>query len=131
MKTLKDLMKKADTIFSEYVRYRDASEFGMVKCCTCGKEYHWNELDCGHYLSRRKLIVRFSEFNTGPQCKICNNDQSTAGEQLKFLYYLESKYGVKTIDLMDEVSNQTVINSRVFIEENIELYKTKLKQLKS
>ena len=36
----KGLIKKLDTIFSEYIRKKNADKRGFVTCITSGKNYH-------------------------------------------------------------------------------------------
>lgn len=68
-------MKRADTVFSKYIRQRYADENGMVSCITCGKVKHWKEVDCGHYVSRAKQSTRYDTRNSHAQCKGCNQWQ--------------------------------------------------------
>ena len=35
------LVKKADAIFSQFIRQRNADENGVTECFTCGKKDHW------------------------------------------------------------------------------------------
>ena len=39
--TRSKLVAKADKVFSEYIRTRNADERGYVPCFTCGKVDHW------------------------------------------------------------------------------------------
>lgn len=89
---------RLDKKFSKKVRMRDADENGNVQCCTCGKWFHWKQVDCGHFQSRRHLSVRWEEKNTGPQCKSCN--MFNQGVQYKFGKYLDKRWGEGTADLM-------------------------------
>ena len=41
----KTIVKKLDTIFSKYVRLKDADFKGNCICVTCGKSYYWNTLN--------------------------------------------------------------------------------------
>ena len=53
------LIKKLDTIFSKYIRQRDAKK-EIATCFTCGKKAHWKKLQNGHFQSRR-----FEQFTFG------------------------------------------------------------------
>ena len=49
----KNLIKKLDNVFSQYIRRRFAVN-GVTKCVTCGKEDFWKggEMQAGHFISR-------------------------------------------------------------------------------
>lgn len=102
--TLKGLVKKLDSVFSQYIRLRDAHEwheanptspFGYVACCTCGGVRHWKEVDCGHYYGRRSMNTRFEERNAHAQCKGCNCDE---GRKAEYTLFLQKKYGPEIIE---------------------------------
>lgn len=126
MKPLSQLIRKADKVFSEYVRRRDA-ENDMVSCCTCGSVKHWKEMHCGHFQSRRHKAIRWEEKNTNSQCSGCNTFRN--GEQFKFARYLDSRYGEGTAEEMERRRNDKA-PGRLEIEEIIKKYSEKLKDLK-
>jgi len=70
--TLSELIKEADTLFSLYLRKSNADKNGEVKCYTCGIKKRWQEIQCGHYISRSCLYLRYDIRNTKPQCEYCN-----------------------------------------------------------
>ena len=78
----KSLIKKLDTVFSEYIRRRTADHKGIVECFTCGKKDHWKKMQCGHFQSRKHYSTRWNEDNCQVQCVGCN--MFKAGEQYKF-----------------------------------------------
>ncbi len=41
-KTIRQLIKIADRLFSQYTRLMYATGVGYCTCVTCGKPYHWN-----------------------------------------------------------------------------------------
>mgnify|MGYP003665460414 CR=1 FL=1 len=65
------LIKKLDTVFSQYIRQRDA-ENEIATCFTCGKKAHWKKLQNGHFQSRRFYATRWDEMNCQVQCAGCN-----------------------------------------------------------
>lgn len=69
---LSGLIDDADTIFSQYIRLKDANEKGFARCFTCGIEKHWTILDAGHFISRSNLYLRWDERNVHNQCQPCN-----------------------------------------------------------
>lgn len=70
--TLRNLKKKADSIFSIYIRKRGADFDGYASCFTCGIKKRWQELQLGHYESRSHNATRFDEDNARIQCVSCN-----------------------------------------------------------
>ena len=116
----KGLINKLDRIFSEYIRKRDANKKGMCKCITCSKEFAWNDIDAGHFISRKEMNTRWDERNVAAQCKYCNRFRygrqyvfslalDKKKEGLSKLLYKESKKVVKysTTDLQNLVEYYT------------------------
>ena len=46
--TRSKLVKKLDTVFSQYIRLKDSKD-GIGTCVTCGKQDHWKNLQAGHF----------------------------------------------------------------------------------
>jgi len=82
----KTIVKKLDTIFSKYVRLKDADFKGNCICVTCGRSYYWKEIQAGHFISRKHYSTRWDERNVKPQCYSCN--VMRYGEQYKYSKYL-------------------------------------------
>ena len=88
----KNLIKKLDTIFSIYIRLKYSDKKGFVKCYTCGKIKHYKDyMQNGHMISRRHMMLRYSEKNCRPQCYGCN--VMSQGRQLEFAMNLNEEYG--------------------------------------
>ena len=66
--TRSKLVKKLDTVFSQWVRLSNADSKGYCTCITCNKESHWKEIQAGHFQSRKHYSIRWSELNVFPQC---------------------------------------------------------------
>lgn len=91
---LSALKKKADTVFSIYIRRRDNG-----RCITCGMQKEWKEMQAGHYVSRICLGLRYDPKNVHCQCYSCNcmkhGDMITYREKMvdmygeEFVKYLE------------------------------------------
>lgn len=79
--------KKAWTAFSIMIRVLYLQPDGRCSCYTCGKKYHWKELQAGHFLSGRKNAVLFDKRQVRPQCYTCNccnhGEQYIFGEKLR------------------------------------------------
>jgi len=122
--TRKSLVIKLDTIFSQYIRRKDAIS-DIAICVTCGKKDHWKKLQCGHFMSRRHYSTRWLETNVGVQCYGCNISRS--GEQYKFSQYL----GDNLAQEMYIKSKQIVKFADVDLIDMIEYYNTKILALES
>lgn len=72
-KSVSQLKKEADNIFSKYIRTKYAdSHTGLVACVTCGAQRLIAEMQAGHYISRGNNPLRFDERNVFPQDVACN-----------------------------------------------------------
>jgi hypothetical protein len=69
---LTELIEIADDYFSKLVRLSNADDNGIVKCYTCDAEMRWQEAQCGHYIKRGNLFLRYDHRNCRVQCKDCN-----------------------------------------------------------
>lgn len=68
------VMRKADDAFSMFIRTRDAQAFEgrAFRCISCGRVLSIDQADCGHYVNRQHMSLRFSELNCHAQCRKCN-----------------------------------------------------------
>jgi len=72
---LSGLIEDAYRVISQYVRLRDADDKGIVACFTCGVKKHWTLQQCGHYVKRSNLYLRWDESrNLRVQCVHCNQN---------------------------------------------------------
>ncbi len=69
---LSGLIEDADALFSKWIRMKDADVFDMVGCYTCGAKKRWPNQQCGHYISRSNLYLRWDARNAKVQCEGCN-----------------------------------------------------------
>tara|TARA_R110000824_G_scaffold83110_1_gene208226 strand:- start:399 stop:788 length:390 start_codon:yes stop_codon:yes gene_type:complete len=113
------LIKKLDTIFSQYIRRRDAKK-EVATCFTCGKKAHWKKLQNGHFQSRRFYATRWDEINCQVQCAGCNVFKY--GEQFTFGLNLDSKFGAGTAQRLHTKARKITKLSSPDLEELIEMY---------
>ena len=113
------LIKKLDTIFSKYIRQRDAKK-EIATCFTCGKKAHWKKLQNGHFQSRRFYSTRWDEMNCQVQCAGCNVFKY--GEQFTFGLNLDSKFGAGTAQRLHTKARVITKLSTTDIEELISMY---------
>jgi len=84
------LIKKLDTIFSQYIRRRYSIN-DISECFTCGVKNEYKKQQAGHFASRRHYSTRWDEFNVQVQCYSCNI--CNQGMQFEFGKKLCLKYG--------------------------------------
>jgi len=66
------LMRKAQTLFNRYIRYRDVD----LPCISCGHKGN-RQIHAGHFMPvGSNGHIRFDEDNCHAQCSICNNHKS-------------------------------------------------------
>lgn len=106
-------------LMSEYIRTKDADEFGMNTCYTCGARKQWKELQAGHYKHDK---LDFDERNLKRQCFACNNYHS--GRLDVYTVNLIRDYGM---DWLNKLSNDAQKASKgkdsYSIEEMLEIEK--------
>ena len=121
------LVKKLDTVFSQYIRLRDADHSGFTSCFTCGKKDHWKRLQNGHFQSRRHYATRWDERNCQVQCSGCNVFKY--GEQFLFAKALDEKYYAGISDELYVTAQSIVKFSNLDIELLIKKYQELVKEL--
>ena len=120
------IVKKLDTIFSIYIRRKDAID-DIAECVTCGKKSHWSKLQNGHWASRRHYSTRWDEQNCHVQCSGCNVFR--AGEIYLYTKYLCLKYGDNFPEEMYLKSKQIVKFADVYLIDMIDYYTEKVSML--
>lgn len=124
-KTYQQLVKILDKQVSIYVRKTNQFAGGYCACYTCGKMLPINEIDAGHYISRRFYATRYELDNIRPQCPGCNKYRG--GEPVKFRMRLVEELGeerVKQLEDMAVMNGDRHLPREVLIEK-IEEFKAK------
>ena len=121
--TRSKLVKKLDTVFSQYIRLSNADNNGYCTCVTCNKTFFWKEIQAGHFMSRKHYSTRWDERNVKPQCLRCNIYNQ--GEGYLYSLYLGDKLSKKLLDESRELRKFTNIE----LEEMIKDYSDRLKKL--
>ena len=124
-----DLIKELDSVYSEFVRLINANRYGIVKCFTCSNEFHWTEIENGHFIGRKNLATRFLIFNTNPQCDECNNFLN--GNLEVYEIRLNEKYGIGMAEYLKALGRTVLKRPAHEYEELIQAYKILVENLKS
>lgn len=125
-KSLKQLIKELDKVFSAYIRMRDTKDYGGVRygnCITCGQPKPYKLLDCGHFITRDLKPVRWEEKNCNAQCQECNRFKS--GKQFEHGIAIDRKFGKGTAESLLMKSRNTWKMSPFELEFLIKEYKEK------
>ena len=122
-----DLISKLDRVFSEFIRLRD-SKNGYFKCISCGRILPYEQADCGHYINRQHMSLRFNEKNCNAQCRKCNRFDE--GNIQGYRRGLIKKYGEKIVTLLEYQKNETKQYSSFELEVLIKYYQSKIKEMR-
>ena len=127
VKSVSKLKKDLWKLVSEYVRRRASDFRGNADCVTCGRTYHWKQLQGGHFIPGRHNAILFDLRHIHPQCYACNVPMK--GNPRKYDAYMRENYGEKVIK---ELENLDAIEKQFHAPEllsEIERYKLLLKTL--
>jgi len=123
--------KELWTLFSNYIRTRDADWRGYAKCISCSTVKQWKEFDCGHYIPKGSdYALKFDEINNNAQCRACNYFKS--GNLIEYRKGLVSKCGekmVKKLELSHEFKTTKKKLNQFEINVMYKDYQDKLKRL--
>lgn len=115
VKTVGQLKKKLDAVFSIYIRNRDKGE-----CFTCFKQSEPKHCHAGHYVSRVYNSTRYDERNVHAQCPGCNIFKSGAMDV--YALRLEITYGMGILQELNSLKKQSKSFKKYELEELIEYY---------
>ena len=125
-KTVAQLKRKLDQVFSRYIRLRDTPK-GYGRCVTCGRKLPYKDLDAGHFISRNWTALRWDERNVNIQCLRCNRFQG--GQIEEYFLWMEDKYGRAVVDEMISHKHDVIILTTIGLQALIDEYKDKIKEL--
>lgn len=123
---LSELIKVADDIFSKWVRLSNADKDGLVTCYTCDAVLRWQDSQCGHYVKRGNLFLRFDPRNCRVQDRQCNEYKD--GNYAEYTKRLEAEHPGIT-DILQEEAALVYKPTRHEIQGIITEYNNKVKQL--
>ena len=121
--TIKYWKKKAWDEFSIFIRNRDAlrDDPENAVCCTCNTIYPVKKLQAGHFNPGRRNSILFDDRGCHAQCYNCNI--RFKGNPRKYDKFMRLRYGQKTIDELDKLSEQTLQMKWFHFQEIYEKYK--------
>jgi len=125
--TLKTIKKKADQVFSQYIR-KLKSKNGYCTCVSCGVVKPIKQMQNGHYFPRNRLGTRFYEDNCNPQCPGCNIFKN--GNYTAYASYMFKEYGSAFMEDLENLSRKTTKISVPEYQEMIECWKSMMEKMK-
>ena len=114
-KSLAKWKKELDSIFSKFIRQRDGGQ-----CFTCSKKDEPKFMQCGHFVPRQYLAVRFDERNCNCQCYACNMLYN--GQPSAYAIRLKAKYGEGIIEELEKARLVTTKLDPAWYQEKIAHY---------
>jgi hypothetical protein len=125
--------KKAWDLYSEYIRLRDCLRttrtLEYAHCVTCGKRYHYKQLQAGHFLPGRHNSVLFDERNCHAQCYGCNVPQK--GNTVKYFRFMQKHYGEGVILELENKDRETKQFKVFELQDLQEIFKEKITKLRN
>ena len=126
-KTPAQLKKELDKYFSLFIRLRDSNKEGFGNCYTCGKNLHYKQVHCGHWIPRNILITRWNENNCKFQCAGCNLFGN--GKPLDFEEHLRIDLGDELVDTLRASRFQIFKIDSIWYEKKISYYKSECEKM--
>jgi len=128
------LLKKADNLFSKFIKKRDSDEKGNVTCICCKQTYNLKDenshgnyiIQCMHFVPRTVYSRRYCPKNCHAGCCYCNKKQhdDPYGETYQqFKEFLYGKIGVEAVWAMESEKRNINKLSHADLEDIIEKYK--------
>lgn len=122
-KSLSQIKKQLDKYFSLYVRSRELKE-GKAMCVCCGVKKRPEEMQCGHYVSRSNLSLRWDERNGWPCCIGCNVFKH--GNYPAYTEYLINRFGAPWLQNLIKEGKMIRKWTHKELEELLQYYKSKI-----
>lgn len=122
-----EAIKKLDSVFSKYIRLRDAMPNGTFRCISCGKILPIQTADAGHFFSRMHMNTRFDEDNVHAECRQCN--RMTPGHLIGYMANLEKKIGTLRMEALEQNARRMRKWSVLELQCLIDYYSNKCREL--
>ena len=118
-KSLAKYKKELDAVFSKFIRQRDQGQ-----CFTCPNKNDPKKMQCGHFVPRQYLAVRYDERNCNCQCYACN--MLYGGQGATYAIRLKQKYGQETVEWLEAQRWVTTKLDIPWYQEQIKKYTSML-----
>jgi hypothetical protein len=125
--SFQNLVSDLDHVFSQYIRCKYADVNGMVECYTSGRKMRWQEIQCGHFISRSNLGTRWLEANCRPQSMEDNYFKNGNLEEFEYKLHAENS---AVVEYLQEIARQVCKPSKDELKHLIIEYRSKLSLVK-
>jgi len=119
------------SMFSKFIRARDADKRGYCHCISCSICKNWKEMDAGHYQSvGSDRALKYNEINVNAQCYSCNVMKS--GHLIEYRRGLVNKHSeeiVKKLELSHWFKTTHKKLNQLEINAAYDYYKQEFKKL--
>lgn len=124
--TRSKLVKKADSVFSTFIRLRDSNKKWIVTCPLCWWKWPRKLAQCMHFISRACWYYRYDEDNCHAGCMRCNVILNW--NYIEYTRYMQNRYGMSAVDEMRVNSKKIFKLSTSELENIIEKYTEKIQK---
>lgn len=114
------LVKKADSIFSTFIRLRDADKHWIVTCPLCWAKVHRKKAQNMHFITRACWLYRYDEMNCHAGCMRCNVILNW--NYIEYTLYMINRYTLEKVEEMKKNSKKVYKLPTVEIQTKIDYY---------
>ena len=121
---------KAIQTLQKLRRLEEADHNGYCRCVTCGGQWHWKEIDAGHFIPKgNSSYWALEKMNIWPQCKYDNNWGMKYGTSAAaYTIFMQDKYGAGTIRNMLDSKKKIKKISKAEYKEMIEEWNSQIRE---
>ena len=131
MRTVPSLHRELWNLFARYIKLRDCLRTTGTKthghCVSCGHLKPYEELQAGHFITRRAKSILYHEKNVHAQCIWCNGRKK--GAPLEYQDAIIKMYGLFTAQYLRAEKNSNRQWKKFEIEALIQEYTAKVEKL--
>ena len=126
LKSLAKLSEVAATRLQLLVRMEASDDNGYCSCRTCGVTRHYKDnMQGGHFISRRYNATKLMKENVHPQCANCNGPLK--GNLIHYTLYMVEMYGKGFIHELEALKKQGKKWNRILLEDQIHEFNLEIK----
>ena len=92
------LRKKADSVFSTFIRLRDSNKSWVVTCPLCWSKLTRKQAQNMHFIKRSCWFYRYDESNCHAWCYRCN--VALNWNYIEYTRWMQKRYGIDYVDNM-------------------------------
>jgi len=79
-----------------------------MQCISCGEMISFPTCDCGHFISRDVMMLRWDEYNAHAQCRFCNRFLRESKEMKEaYRSNLCAKIGDAKVKILEDLKETT------------------------